>query len=196
MKRIQDITQILGDLEGVTAVHLLEKNQRQAVMETEESANQSGSIPVLNIGVQSALKRDETIVVLKTRLFRPPPIPTVLMTEELSEKSKDALHFNGKFYGVIGEELIDDSRTDLGEAMYISKDFVMFPKRRRDPKRPALFILPPVPFPELEMNKQALSIGEIISASPSTLTDRTLRQIFGMSLDESLATLIVAFNWI
>jgi hypothetical protein len=54
-----------------------------------------------------------------------------------------------------------------------------------------LFILPAIPFPELN---DVTTISEVISCSPSTLGDKYLKDKYNYPDDPHLATIIVAFS--
>ena len=53
-------------------------------------------------------------------------------------------------------------------------------------------LLPPVPFPELDSFN---NICDVISSSPSTLSDEYLKEEFGFNQDSSIATIFVSFNF-
>lgn len=150
--------------------------------------------------METALGRKVILAVLKTAAFRPPPIPSVYMVEELEgppdsgASSAPILMVGRTRYAVIGEELIGSREPPQEPCLNISEDFVMFPSRRRDRGRPVLFLLPPVPFPELEERRAAFRITNIVSASPCSTADDHLRGLCGFSTDNRLGTLIVAFD--
>lgn len=52
------------------------------------------------------------------------------------------------------------------------------------------FVLPPVPFPELDPFK----LDGVVSSSPSTKSDEYLKNKYSYGDDSSIATIIVSFN--
>ena len=59
---------------------------------------------------------------------------------------------------------------------------------------PCTFILPPIPFPELETRRGDLAIADIVSVSPSLAVDMHLREVCGFPKTNDLATLLIGFN--
>ncbi len=70
----------------------------------------------------------------------------------------------------------------------------MFPERRTGTGVPCFFLLPPIPFPELECRQQELGIRHILSVSPSLAVDMYLRGLFGFARTNDLATILVGFD--
>jgi len=152
-------------------------------------------LPVKNLGVALLAARNASFVLLKDGGFRSPKVPTVFLVEEGARE--DAAHVivvEGARYAVVGEEVID-GRAPYDEAVIpIDRSFVIFPDRRSGPDIPCTFILPPIPFPELEREKGSLGISGIISISPSLPTDTFLREQCGFPPTNALATLLIGFN--
>jgi hypothetical protein len=94
---------------------------------------------------------------------------------------------------VLGEEVVR-GRSYSEPIIPLSDSFVIFPERRRGPHVPCIFILPPLPFPELEGKAANLGISEIISVSPSPAVDTFIRESFRFPLTSSLGTLLVGVN--
>jgi hypothetical protein len=192
MTRIADI---LRRIPGVVDLARLDDEQRRTAAELEARFTGSSALPVKNLGVALLGARNSCFVLLKDGGFRPPKVPTVFLVEEGARE--DAAHVivvEGSRYAVVGEEVIDD-RAPYDEAVIpIDKSFVIFPDRRSGSGVPCTFILPPIPFPELEREAETLGISGIISISPSLATDMYLREKCGFPPTNALATLLIGFN--
>ena len=57
----------------------------------------------------------------------------------------------------------------------LDTSFVIFPGRRTGQRVPCSFLLPPIPFPELERVAAEVGIGAILSISPSLAADTFVR---------------------
>ena len=71
----------------------------------------------------------------------------------------------------------------------LGKDFVIFYDGKS--KGEARFVLPPVPFKEVERMDVA---ANVISSSPSTLGDLHIKRSAGLDDDPKLATVLVGFD--
>jgi hypothetical protein len=117
------------------------------------------------------------------------------MVEESGDSmSNNVINVAGKRYTVVGEEVTEDIDKYSEPVIPLERSFVMFPKRRSNPQAPCFFLLPPLPFPELEAVAGELGLREIISISPSIASDAYLREAFGFPSSNSLATLLVGFD--
>jgi len=76
----------------------------------------------------------------------------------------------------------------------VDDSFVIFPDRRSGPAVPCFFLLPPLPFPELESRAAGLGIRDIISVSPSLAADAYVRDLFDFPPTNVLATILIGFN--
>jgi hypothetical protein len=139
------------------------------------------------------------VVLLKDRHFRPPPTPTLYLVEELAAEGGAAgtgiLALGERRYRIVGEELLDPGKTYPEKTVGISGSFVIFPGRRTAPATPSFFLLPPLPFPELEERQARFGITGVLSISPSTPADALLRAACRFPPDSSLATLLIGFDW-
>jgi hypothetical protein len=107
----------------------------------------------------------------------------------------------GRCYRVIGEELYAGREAGtthgpppLWDAVYLADTFAMFPERRTGTAVPCFFLLPPIPFPELECRQEELGICRILSVSPSLAVDMYVRELFGFARTNDLATILVGFD--
>lgn len=193
---IKTIEGILRGLAGVREVRRLDGAAREKLLRVESEFESASAIPIRNVGVACAARREETLVVLKDVRFRPPATPTVYMVEELdgSMPGPHELWVEQRRYRVIGEEIIGDPRRYGVEAIFLADTFAMFPERRTGRQVPCLFILPPLPFPELEARGPELGIVDVVSISPSIAADECLRELYGFPRTNDLATLLVGFN--
>ena len=82
---------------------------------------------------------------------------------------------------------------DDEDIMFLSDDFVIFKDVLNNynlEKGNEYFVLPPVPFPELDPFK----LDGVVSSSPSTKSDEYLKNKYSYGDDSSIATIIVSFN--
>ena len=187
--------EVLKGIPGVRAVSALDLAQKQQVVELESHHERQLSLPVRNLGVSLLAAREACFVVLKTGSFRPPSAPSVYLVEEGGAPAGNhALTVEGNRYTIVGEEMTGGVERYTEPVIPLEESFVIFPQRRSGPRVPCFFLLPPLPFPELERVKDHLGIREILSISPSLVSDGYLRQIFGFPPSNSLATLLVGFD--
>lgn len=171
---------MLGSLEGVRHVGAVSVEMRGKLVEHEDRYSCLGPIPVDNLGVRLAVKRTRLYFIIKDKRFRPPPIATVQLVAE-----------DGT---VLGEEIICGKKSVLAKeekAVYLGKDFIIYYSKAKEKGRNARFILPPVPFPEIE----GLGFAKnVVSSSPSTLGDAELKESIGIEDDPELASILVGFD--
>lgn len=193
-----EVERILSSIPGAVKIGALDDGQRSRVVELEARHEMRLAVPVRNLGVSLMADRNFCFVILKTAGFRAPPVPTVYMVEEgdggRDGKGAHVLRIAGRSYSIVGEEVIDGGRRYDEPVIPLEGSFVIFPERRSDPRVPCSFILPPLPFPELEGESAALGIRDIISTSPSLVSDSYLRESFGFPPSNDLATILVGFN--
>lgn len=131
-----------------------------------------------NRGVEEVLARERTLVLFKDRTFRLPPTPTILLLDGAGE--------------VIGRELIGDETLPDGDprkVVRLGKGFVLFTDRKAGPG--FRFLLPPVPFPELEAVR---GIADVVSASPDPPQDAYLKEKHGVPPGGEFASILIGFN--
>lgn len=176
--RLSEVLHVLGSLEGVRKAFLLDDDMRRRLREIESEVHPFGPLVVRNEGVLECLDREHVACIVKDTRLRPPPHATVVLMDE------DGV--------VIGRELLPGDRVEEKpgvKTLYLGKDFVMFYDGRSG--RNARFVLPPVPFPEVE------SLGftrRVCSSSPSTVGDLHVRRGAGLEDDPKLATVLIGFD--
>jgi hypothetical protein len=191
------IQTLLHTLNGVIQAELLSVHVRQQIDELESGYEKTAFLPISNLGIRIVLSRNEVWVILKDTSFRPPPRPTVYMVEEWEQgkmPEEQILSCEGKNYHILGEEVLPGSTDVADDARPIGDGFVFYPQRRKDPKIPSYFLIPPIEFRELEEQCDELRIKQVVSVSPSTLTDQHIRSALGFPLDEAYATILIGFD--
>jgi hypothetical protein len=121
-------------------------------------------------------------------------MPTVYMVEE--NPPPDCAHLlvvGDRRYAIVGEEVGEGARYEE-PTIPLERSFVIFPGRRSGPDVPCVFVLPPVPFPELDRAARALGIRDVVSISPSLAADALLREALGFPPTNELATLMIGYN--
>jgi hypothetical protein len=196
------VAETLRKIRGVDSVAALTAAHKRKVVELESLHERVLSLPVRNLGIDLIGKKEVCFALLKTAAFRAPQAPTVYMVEEAAvadqlgvERAGHAFTVAGKRYKIVGEEVTDGLEKYSEPIIPLETSFVMFPGRRSGPRVPCFFLLPPLPFPELEPVSGELGLREIISVSPSLVSDAFLREAFGFSPSNSLATLLVGFDF-
>lgn len=176
--RLRDVLRVLESLAGVRKAFLLDDGMRRRLGEIEREVHPFGTLVVTNEGVLECLAREHVACIVKDSGFRPPPHATVTLIDE-----------DG---AVIGRELLPGDKVEERpgvKTLYLGKDFVMFHDGRSG--RNARFVLPPVPFPEVE----ALGFASrVCSSSPSTMGDLHVRRSAGLEDDPKLATVLIGFD--
>jgi len=129
-----------------------------------------------NRGVAEVLSRQRTACLFKDSTFRPPPEPTLLLVDDAGT--------------VLGRELLPgDAPSENRRVAYLGKDFVLFPGQR--PQGRYRFLLPSVPFPELEGLPR---IDRVVSASPDSPQDDYLRARFDVPRGRQYASVLVGYD--
>ncbi len=189
------VEEILRGIPGVVEVARLDGGTRWRAIDLESSYEVSSVLPVRNLGVKLLASRDHCYAVLKDGRFRTPKSPTVYLVEQdLRGDAAQPLVVDGARYAVVGEEVVEGHPDYTETVIPLEDSFVMFPDRRSGPDVPCTFMLPPLPFPELDREAEALGISEIISISPSLAADQFIREAFRFPQTNALATLLVGFN--
>lgn len=174
------IIALLKSMEGVVHTGIVPDRLRKKLLEQEERYAALGPIAVDNVGVRTAVQRERLYFVVKDKRFRPPPIATVQLVAE-----------DGT---VLGEELIKGRKPiiDDGEKLlYLGKDFVIQCSKAKAKGKSSRFVLPPVPFPEIERLDFARNV---VSSSPSTLGDTDLKKEIGIEDDPKLASIVIGLD--
>lgn len=175
---MDEVLGVLSSLRGVKKTLYLDDSMRSKVKEVESEIHPFGPLVVRNEGVLECLGREHVACIVKDSSFRPPPHATVMLIDD------DGV--------VIGRELLpgDKVKEEPGrKTLYLGKDFVMYYDGRSG--RNARFVLPPVPFAEVE----ALPfVANVVSSSPSTMGDLYIRRSAGLDDDPKLATVLIGFD--
>ncbi|ADZ09271.1 hypothetical protein Metbo_1024 [Methanobacterium lacus] len=180
---VDDAVNIVKCLKGVLGVQLLSKDAKGALLKIE-SFHEDDFIPVINEGLNKCLKREFCLVMFKTAEFRIPPEPTVILKTD-----------TGK---ILGRELISnedkENYSNRNDVIFLSNNFILFKpekSKNRDVIEKQQFILPPIPFPELD---ELGEITDIISGTPSTMGDEYIKNIYGYPEDPKIATVLIGFS--
>jgi len=178
MAETDDVLSVLRALKGVRKAFYLNDAMRSRVGEIESEIHPFGPLVVRNEGGLECLRRAHVACIVKGTSFRPPPHATVMLIDE-----------DGT---VIGRELLPGDKVEEEpgrKTLYLGKDFVMFYDGRSG--RNARFVLPPVPFAEVEALPFA---ARVVSSSPSTMGDLHIRRCAGLDDDPKLATVLIGFD--
>ena len=180
---VKNAIKIINKLKGVLDVQKLSEEDKKALLEIE-SSRKGDMIPVVNTGLEECMKKDFYLVVLKNEEFRSPPIPTVLL---VTDKGR-----------ILGQELISPDEKEKyqnrKDAYFLSPEFVIFKPdeaTRSMQREKEFFLLPSVPFPELNNIE---GIMDVVSCSPSTVGDSYLKDKYGYPQEPHIATILVGFS--
>lgn len=177
-RTLEEVRKVLLNLRGVRHCFYLTEEMRTGLSEIERRYPAIGPLTVENAGVFECLSREHVACIVKDKTFRPPPKPTVVLMNE------DGV--------VIGKELLPGERPEAegkGRVLYLGKDFVIFVDRGSG--KGARFVLPPVPFSEVE---EVEGVRRVCSSSPSTVGDMFLRRKAGLKDDPELASVLIGFD--
>jgi hypothetical protein len=180
---VKNAIKIIKKLKGVLDVQKLSEEDKKALLEIE-SSRKGDMIPVVNTGLEECMKKDFYLVVLKNEEFRSPPIPTVLL---VTDKGR-----------ILGQELISPDEKEKyqnrKDAYFLSPEFIIFKPdeaTRSMQREKEFFLLPSVPFPELNNIE---GIMDVVSCSPSTVGDSYLKDKYGYPQEPHIATILVGFS--
>lgn len=177
-EKLEEILDVLSKLKGTRHAFYLTKKMRNGLARLERQYPSLGPLTITNEGVLQTLEREHVACILKDRSFRAPPHATVVLIDD-----------DGN---VIGRELLPGEKLpkDKAEkAIMVGKDFVIFYEKGAG--RGARFVLPPVPFSEIERIEDA---HRTVSSSPSTVGDHYLRKEAGFEDDPKLASVLIGFD--
>lgn len=197
LSAVKEALQVLSGLPGIVAAKQVQRGTVEQVVELESRYEKGALVPLRNLGVRVALKRDVAIGVLKDTHFREPPEPTVYLVEEDPEKGAPPAQrvvVEDTTYRIVGEEVLTSRSPYAEKIIALGDSFVIFPDRRSSNKIPSYFLVPPLGFPELEAIPARLGVTGVLSISPSAQADSCLREACGFPDDPALATLLVAFD--
>ena len=177
-KKLREILKALSSMKGTKHAFYLTKQMRTGLKKLESHYPSLGPLTIANDGVMETLKREHVACILKDRSFRAPPHATVLLVDE-----------EGR---TIGRELLPGEKVPkekADRAIMIGKDFVVFYVKGAG--RGARFLLPPVPFAEVEGIDGTV---RTVSSSPSTAGDYFIRAEAGLEDDPKLASILIGFD--
>jgi hypothetical protein len=170
--------EIIRDLPGTRLAFGLTPDVVEAVRKIEGGIKAQIGLDVINEGINECLSRQHVICIIKDDRFRPPPEPTVLMMGD-----RDL---------VLGTEILPGQHhmyKDRENLFWLGEDFVVFTDRV--PKTKEYFLMPPVSFPELEQMEGACNI---VSCSPSPLSDLIIKNYHCLEDNPKLASILVGFD--
>ena len=204
------IKNLLYSLPGVIGAARVRKEDLPGILK-EETIYEGGIklIKLVNLGIRKIMLCKYVFVFLKDEKFRRPPCPTVYLVEESGRdggpgkkpmfnrvksgnRETEYFEIDGQSYHIVGEEVIDENKEYREKTAYLDKGFVIFPERRQKTKNvPAFFLIPPIPFPELDSLRESHDIGNVISVSPSSKCDDFLREKYNLSTCPENATILI-----
>ncbi len=170
--------EIVRGLRGVVQAFYLDDEILEQMREEESKVRAAGDITVDNQGFAQALERDAVICIIKDPRFRPPPDPTVLL-----------MSGEGEVMGVEVFPWTSEEYLNRDDVAWLSDAFVLFPHVKVEGGEH--FVMPPVPFPELD---EADGCRDVISCSPAPTCDLMMRKYMGYADDARLASILIAFN--
>jgi len=208
-----EIKSLLCSLPGAVAAARVQKEDLPGILKEEtEYEEDINLIKLVNLGIRKIALCEYVFVFLKDGTFRRPPSPTVYLVEDTDWNSDsdenpvcagvksgnfetEYLNIDGLCYHIVGEEVIDLNKKYREKTSSFNKEFVLFPERRRKTKRiPAYFLIPPLPFPELDSLRNAHKIGKIMSVSPSSRCDAVLREKYNLSKNPENGTILIGLE--
>lgn len=181
---IKKAEEIISNMEGTLEVEPLTNKQIIDLIDIESKIDMH-IVPVINEGMKECFRQDVSFVVFKKGHFRQPGSPTLVLLGDEGE--------------VLGHEIFKDEKREEYEKddniFFLSRDFIIFKDRHHHNNRytgEKCFVLPPVPFPELERIDK---VTKVVSSSPSTHSDEYLKKEFNYDpKDGSIASIIVSFS--
>jgi hypothetical protein len=189
------ISELLRSLPGVIDCVPVEETAKEGIKEKEHLYEQSQLVELKNIGIYTVLQRELLFVLLKDRSFRPPPAPTIYLAEEIDQPAEEAdqcITIGNRIFRIVGQEIIGNTQEFREKTISFGDGFLLFPERRAGrEKRPAHFVIPPIPFPELAAKEQDWNITNCMSVSPSTLSDDYLREAYDFPRKPEYATILI-----
>jgi len=177
-RKLKEVIELLSSLKGVKHSFYLTGAMRTGLAKIEKNYPSIGPLTIKNKGVFESLSREHVACIVKDKSFRAPPHATVYLIDE------DA--------NVIGRELLQGekvSSTKTRKVIMLGKDFAVFFEKGTG--KGSHFVLPPVPFEELE---ELDGVKSVCSSSPSTAGDLLLRKRVRLKDDPKLASILIGFD--
>jgi len=182
-KIVKNAINTIKSIKGVEDVREISDEDRETLLGLE-SSRKGDIIPVINKGLAECIKRQHLLVLLKNCDFRSAPDPTILL---VTDKGR-----------ILGQELISSKQKEKyqrkKDTYFLGNDFVMFKRDKNlvmTESEKQFFVLPPVPFPELDSIE---GIEDVVSCSPSTIGDYFLKNRYNYPDDPKFATILVGFS--
>lgn len=176
-EKLKEVLKVLSGIKGVKHSFFLTKEMRDGLAELESRYPSIGPLTVQNEGILTCLRSEHVACIIKDKTFIGPPHPTVVLVNDSGE--------------VIGRELLPGEKQPKGpgRTLMLGNDFVVFADKRAS--KGARFVLPPVPFKEVEEMEGTCSV---VSSSPSTPGDSFLRKRARLKDDPKLASVLIGFD--
>jgi hypothetical protein len=178
MASIEHAMGIIKGMSGTLQVMLLDMETKEGILKVEREIKSQMGLPVKNEGIEQCMKRQFVLAILKNKAFRPPPEPTVMLIAD-----EDT---------IVGTEVIPGSKgkfEGLDNIMWLCEDFIIYLDRQ--PKYREFFYMPPVSFPELNAGD---GYSDVVSCSPSPLSDIIIKNKHDLDDDPLNATILVGFD--
>ena len=172
----------LMEMPGVLKVMKLDDKDKRHISRLEKMAEENGAangmMDFTNKGVWDTLNKKHLLLLVadSNQGFRDPPCSWTLIVDEKGN--------------VIGEWIPKEKQEEFKErddVQFLSDDFVMYRKRERVGK--CFFMMPPIPFPELE---DIVGIKSVVSGTVSAPGDAYLKKISDTS--ENFWTIIIGYD--
>ncbi|MGQ9588033.1 MAG: hypothetical protein ACUVT7_06615, partial [Thermoplasmata archaeon] len=80
--KLDEVLSVLSGLEGVKKAFYLTRPVMHELARIEESYPAFGPLAVRNDGLSECLKREHVACIIKDKRFRPPPAPTVVLSDD------------------------------------------------------------------------------------------------------------------
>lgn len=187
MLNLDKVLEILENEERVIKVDLINDDKIKKDITQIEMKRLNEMVPLINKGVEEALNEEEAIIIIKdkTDIIVPDEelIPTLTLMSE-----------NGT---LIGEEIYDpDELEDLREdpnVYFISEHFATYPNLST-PGEKQFFMVSQLRG-ELSCEKEIEELVSSLSiAAPSTETDHYIKDLYGMSYEDRIITILVGIS--
>lgn len=178
LEKLDEVLDVLSKLKGVRHAFYLTKSMKAGLASIEKRYLSIGPLAIKNKGVAKCLGKAHVACIIKDRHFRAPPHATVYLIDD-----------NDK---VVGRELLPGERiasTEKRKVIMLGKDFVVFFEKGTG--KGAHFVLPPVPFMEVE---RLDGVKSVCSSSPSAAGDYYLRKRAKLDDDPRLASILIGFE--
>lgn len=190
-----NIKEYLSHLDGIINTTRITGNLKDKIIRNEKRYERTCAVPVINLAVSSVLNNDNVYVILKDETFRKPENPTFFLVQDAeTPEDNPGLDDCMRHYTILGEEFMGQEIDGKEKKLSLGDTLVLHKNKKRNKAKASFFVLPPLGFPELECVSTLFGITDILSASPSPLSDDLLRTAHGLRKDKKYATLLISFN--